>query len=101
MRFALQIRCVIATFAALGALVCATPGVAMAKPQDPLVPSSISLESLDIVPQAFKLSGRDAIRIASRLPLVKKERAQYGRGLKAGLGIPTYYTKRPIRFEVS
>ena len=101
MRFTLQIRCVFAVFAVLSAIVFAIPGAATASTQDSLVPQSISLESPDITPNGFLLSGRDALRIAERQPIVKKERAKYGRSLKRYLGIPTYYTKRPIRFEVN
>ncbi len=101
MRFSLQIRCVFAVFAALSAIAFAIPGAATASTQDSLVPQSISLETPDITPQGYTLSGRDALRIAEREPIVKRERAKYGRALKRYLGIPTYYTKRPIRYEVN
>ena len=101
MRFVHQIRCVFAVLAALSAVMFAIPGGAMAKPQDSLVPMSITLETPDITPGAFKLSGLDALRIAERLPAVKRLRAEHGRALKRYLGIPTYYTKRPIRYQVN
>ncbi len=101
MRFVHQIRCVFAVLAALGAIGIAVPGAVMAKSQDSLVPMSITLETPDITPGAFKLSGRDALRIAEGLPAVKKLRAEDGSAVKRYLGIPTYYTKRPIRYEVN
>ena len=101
MRFVHQIRCVFAVLAALSAVMFAIPGGAMAKPQDSLVPMSITLETPDITPGAFKLSGLDALRIAERLPAVERLRAEHGRALKRYLGIPTYYTKRPIRYQVN
>jgi hypothetical protein len=101
MRFVHQIRCVFAVLAALGTLGFALPGAVMAKSQDSLVPMSITLETPDITPGAFKLSGADALRIAERLPAVTQLRAEHGTALKRYLGIPTYYTKRPIRYEVN
>jgi len=77
-------------------LLLALPAVASAQNAS-LVPLSLPAGSLDNVPAGFSLSARAAIRVADRVPEVRRERA---RGpLKASAAIPGYVPDRH-RWEV-
>jgi Glycosyltransferase family 87 len=83
----------LAATVALGAL----PTGAAAQ-RDPLVPTSVSPESLDEPPPGFRLTAREAMRIADRLPEVRRERRSQP-GLRRRVEIPLYLGDAR-RFEV-
>ena len=77
----------------------AAPAPVLAE-QAPLEPQSIRVQRPDATFPGFRLTPREAMRIADRLPVVRREIAKYGPVKKAAL-VPLYYVRHPRRYEIS
>ena len=81
--------------AALAAVLILGPAPpARAAEPSALVPQQAAPRTLDELPRGFRLTGREAIRIAEREPEVREERG-VGPGLRRFVAIPLY-TGDPI-----
>ena len=77
----------------------AAPAPVLAQ-QAPLEPQAIGLEPGDGPPPRFRVRPEQAVRIADRLPEVKRAVAEHGPVRKQVL-VPLYYVKHPVRYEVT
>ncbi len=99
---ALPIRSAVRVLAALALATLAfvaAPAPVLAQ-QAPLEPQAIGLEPGDGPPPRFRVRPEQAVRIADRLPEVKRAVAEHGPVRKQVL-VPLYYVKHPVRYEVT
>jgi Glycosyltransferase family 87 len=86
---------------ALACLTLAACGLApsAAAQESPLVPGETYASSGEVRPPGFRLSAGDAVRLAERVPEVRRERSEGG-GLDREIAIPGY-TGDPHRWQVT
>jgi hypothetical protein len=82
----------------LGLLLASFPPAAGAEGNAALVPQVVPASSADWTPRGFRVSAGEAVRIASQVDEVRRERTG-GRSLRARPGVPLYESPR-VRWEV-